>query len=1046
MQNNSLGELASMRSAFIALAAAAATVIAGSPAIAAEPKFRAQPAAQQAARLRLDASASENRGGSKVYIVQMAADPAIRYQGGIAGFAKSAPEKGERYNARTSQAQMYAERLGQQQDAVLARVGASGGKVYSFRHVFNGFAARMTPQQAAKLRKDKSVLQVWEDQAMALDTDNSPRFLGILDKKNGLRSKHGLRGEDIIIGVLDSGIVQEHPSLDPAGFGPPPADWAGACEAGDGFTATECNNKLIGARFYVDGFGAGNVVPTEFLSPRDSDGHGTHTATTAAGNENVQAVLAGVPVARISGIAPRARVAVYKVCWQAPGAPSSSCFFSDSAAATEQAILDGVDILTFSVGTSFSFIDPQDLAFLFATDAGIFVSRSAGNEGPGPETTAAGEPWVTSVAASTLRGPLFTNVTTVNSPASVAGQYASLESSISKSLQETGPITGDVIAAEPIDACAPLANSLAGGIGLIARGTCDFSVKLTNAANAGAVAVLMYSDARPKTVMGGTATPESLSIPAVMVDNAPGIAIQDALMGGATVNVTLAADEFVVERMTGNVMAGFSSRGPFPTVRDWIKPDITAPGVNILAGATPEPNDGSYGGFFQYLSGTSMSTPHIAGVAALLLEAHPDWTPAMIRSAMMTTARQNVVKEDGLTKADPFDFGAGHVNANKALDPGLVYEAGLLDYLAGVCGTDSAADLFADPAATCAQLEGLGFSTDASDLNLPSIGIAELPGKQTVTRYVTNVSGKFSRYRVTFKAPPGYRVQIKPENLAMQPGETKSYTVTITNRDAPAGEWRFGWLKWADNKGHAVRSPIAVRGQAVVAPDLVQGTGESGSTSFDVTFGYNGPYAAGAHGLELPLLWTDEVEDDPNNSYVFNGPGTSLAYLWEVAPGALTAQWAIYDAYMDGNHDFDMYVYYCPDFLCTLVGQSAGLTSEELVRINNPVNDPNIDDPYLVFLHAYETEGGLPANYIHFDWTDPAVNQDLSNMTVTGPSSAVLQGTGTVNINWAGLVSGAAAKYLGAVSHNDSAGIQGLTVVAIDNDAGAGFCDLLPCP
>ena len=1034
-----------MRSAFVVLAAIAMTVIVGAPAAAAEPEFRNPPAAQKGAMLRLSTAAVADRGSTRVFIVQMAGDPAIRYQGDVSGFAKSAPAKGQRYDARSSQAQMYTERLGQEQDAVLARVGASGGKIYSFRHALNGFAARMTAQQAAKLRKDKNVLRVWEDQAMPLDTDNSPRFLGLLNETNGLRTKHGLRGKDVIIGVLDSGIVQEHPSLDPTGYQPPPAGWTGACEAGDGFAATDCNNKLIGARFYVGGFGAENVVPTEFLSPRDSDGHGTHTATTAAGNANVQAVLAGKPVATISGIAPRARIAAYKVCWQAPGAPTSSCFFSDSAAATDQAVADGVDILTFSVGTAFSFIDPQDLAFLFATDAGVFVSRSAGNEGPGPESTAAGEPWVTTVAASTLGGPLFANVTDVNSPASVAGAYSSLESGISKSLQETGPITDDLVAADPIDACAPLMNSLAGGIGLIVRGGCDFSVKLTNAANAGAIAVLMYSDPRPKTIMGGTPTPESLSIPAVMIDNAPGVAILAAITGGETVNVTLSADNFVRERMTGNVMADFSSRGPFPTVRDWIKPDVTAPGVNILAGATPEPNDGSFGGFFQYLSGTSMSTPHIAGIAALLRQAHPDWTPAMIKSAIMTTARRNVVKEDGVTRADPFDFGSGHVNANQAIDPGLVYDAGLLDYLAGACGTSEAGGLFADPAGTCAYLESIGYSTDASDLNLPSIGIAELPGKQTVTRYVTNVSKKGSRYDAIVRSPPGYKTEVKPESMWLAPGQTKSYRVTFTNRNAPPGEWRFGWLNWSDNKKHEVRSPIALRGQAVVAPDLIQGTGESGSESFNVTFGYNGTYAAGAHGLVEPFLTLVPVEDDPANSFDFSFEADEpLVYLFEAPPGAAALEFSTFDAYNDNpGHDLDLYVFYCPDFACTQVGGSFNLTSNESVRVPFPVNDPNIDDPYAVFIHGFNTVGGTPATSIFFDWT---VEGPVGNLTVTGPSAAQIAQEGAIDLQWSGLMSGAAFKYRGAASHSDGVTIQDATFIEIDNDAGGGFCDLLACP
>ena len=638
------------------------------------------------------------------------------------------------------------------------------------------------------------------------------------------------------------------------------------------------------------------------------------------------------------------------------------------------------------------------------------------------------------------------NGTVVNSPAAVAGTYTSLESAVSKSLQETGAITNDLAAANPIDACTPLpGGSMAGKIGFIARGTCDFTVKLANAVDAGAIAVLMYTNANPKTVMGGTADEKTLSIPAVMIDNAPGVAILAQLTAGNAVNATLAPDIFLTEKSVGNVMADFSSRGPTPEARDFLKPDITAPGVNILAGGTPEKNDGSFGGYFQYLSGTSMSTPHIAGIAALLREAHPDWTPAIVKSAMMTTARQNVINGDG-THADVFDFGAGHVNPNRAWNPGLAYDAGFLDYLAGICGTTARDDAFSDPDATCASLESAGYSTDASDLNLPSIGIAELAGEQTVRRTVTNVSTKRGRYTATAKKPAGYRVKVRPQTLVLDPGQSATFEVTITNESAPAGEWRFGRLVWRDAAGKfEVASKIAVRAKAVIAPEELSETGAEGSTSFDVTFGYNGAYAAGAHGLELPLLWADTVADDPNNSYVFNGPGTSIAYLWETTPGALTAKWALYDAYVDGDHDFDMYVYYCPDFLCTLVGASAGFTSEESVRVNNPINDPAIDDPYLVFLHAYETEGGQPASYIHFDWTDPAVGPDLGNMTVSGPSTAVIQGTGTININWAGLLGGAAAKYLGAVSHSDSAGIQELTVIGIDNDEGAGFCDLIDC-
>jgi hypothetical protein len=542
--------------------------------------------------------------------------------------------------------------------------------------------------------------------------------------------------------------------------------------------------------------------------------------------------------------------------------------------------------------------------------------------------------------------------------------------------------------------------------------------------------------------MGGTANAQTLSVPAVMIDNAPGVAILAQITGGATVNVTLAASNFLTEQMQGNVMAGFSSRGPYPNVADWVKPDVTAPGVNILAGATPEPNDGSFGGFFQYLSGTSMSTPHVAGLAALIREAHPDWSPAAVKSAIMTTARQNVVKEDGATKADPFDFGSGHVDANKTIDPGIVYDAGTYDYFAASCGTESP---IVDPD-SCAFLESLGYPLDPSDLNLPSIGIGALPGKQTVTRYVTNVSGKFSKYQATFKAPPGYNLSIKPNKLDLQPGQTKSFTVTITNKTATPGEWRFGWIKWKDQHKHLAYSPVVVRGSAVVAPEDISGTGESGSTDFDVTFGYTGSYAAAPHGLTAPFLVSFDVTDDPLNTFTFlNGPDEVLVDLFEYDPNDTSVEFALFDAYNDKpDHDMDLYVFYCPNFACSEVGSSATGTSNERVKVQFPLNDPTIDDPYAVIVHGYNTSGGATAHGIYFNWE---VGPDTGTMLVTpSTTSAVVGQTASVHVEWGGLYSGPAAKFVGDISHSDASGIKGLTTITIENDAGSGYCDLLPCP
>jgi hypothetical protein len=1045
--------------------------------------------------LTLDAASQPVRSGpTKTYVVRMAHQPAASYDGSLTGYAATAPEKGKRYNGRSARVQKYSGMLTREHDKALKSVGANGRKIYSYTHAMNGFAARLTDAEAAALRSKKNVVSVWEDYAIDIDTSETSEFLGLTDSQEGLRNRFGLKGENVIVGILDTGAVQEHPSFsdnrlhelpayceDPQGkpqanecnrlrrelsktvYGPPPAGWNGICQIGEAWSEADCNNKLIGARWYVDGFlaGRGSVVDGEFLSPRDSSGHGSHTASTAAGNENVPANLAGTDVGIISGMAPRARVAVYKVCWLSPGASNFSCFFSDSAAATDAAVADGVDVINFSVGTAASFTDPQDLAFLDATAAGVSVARSAGNDGPGFATTNAGEPWVTSVAASTADGEIFTLDAIINSPDSVAGAYSALEGAITGPLAELGPITDDVVAAEPIEACTPLSNSIDGKIALIARGSCTFVAKVENAVAAGASAILMYTDDRPKTVMGGTATPITTSVPGVMIDREPGLAIFAELEGGATVNATLDAGALTPEPRVGNIMAGFSSRGPFRTEANWVKPDITAPGVNILAANTPDQADGSVGGLFGYLGGTSMSSPHIAGLMALVKEAQPGFSPAQVKSALMTTARQDIVKEDGATDADPFDFGAGHVDPNKAVSPGLTYDAGLLDYLAASCGTVT-------PLLTpddCDFVENeFGLSTDPADLNLPSIGVDGVPGTKTVTRTVTAVKpfvgrGRYgndgpvddggnnsaNRYDAVIEAPPGFDVSVNPSTFTLLPGESAEFEVTITNVSAPPGEWRFGSLTWTNRKGIDVRSPIAVNAAAFVAPDEIDLTGISGSDSFDIAFGYTGDYIPQVHGLNEPTPFLAIVEDDPFDEFEFLGPGVTIAFLDEVPAGTALARWTTYNEYTSGNDDIDLYLYYCPNFSCTQIASSGNPDSDELVEVLLPVNDPNITDPYLVFAHGFDTEGGLPADVILF-YNEFGLDDDAGNMTITSaPGSAVLGESGTINYEWNGLREGVGAKQLGAISHSDASGILDITIIDIQNDEGFGICDFGIC-
>jgi hypothetical protein len=520
--------------------------------------------------------------------------------------------------------------------------------------------------------------------------------------------------------------------------------------------------------------------------------------------------------------------------------------------------------------------------------------------------------------------------------------------------------------------------------------------------------------------------------PTVHINNTDGLVIKayiDAAGEAATAKIN--GGEFTT--IDAPWMAAFSSRGPNGGAMDIIKPDITAPGVNILAGNTPTPFLGAPGQLFQAIGGTSMSSPHVAGVFALLKEAHPLWSPAMAKSALMTTAYQDVMKEDGVTPADPFDMGAGHLNPNPAVDPGLVYDAGFFDYLAFLCGNNPANI----SQGTCDFLAGAGFSFDPSNLNYPSIGIADLAGAQTIVRTVTRVTpgpGTHT-YNVSVEAPAGIDVLVSPSSLTLDYGESASYEVTFTtNPAATLDAWAFGSLTWSHGP-HAVRSAIAVKPVALAAPDEVMGTGTDGTLDFDITFGYAGAYTAGTHGLAPADMQAGNVIDDPANDIdaalatcdfdaPFPYPCTGITWHeFEVPAGSAYARFSLFDDYVDGADDLDLYVWRRGDG--AFVGGSGSGTSAEEVNVVLPAADT-----YEIAVHGWQTDGP-DSNYTLFSWAFGLVD-DRGNMTVTAPAAATLGATETVTVDWAGLA--ADTKYLGAVSHSDGSGLLGLTVVRVDTD------------
>ena len=489
-------------------------------------------------------------------------------------------------------------------------------------------------------------------------------------------------------------------------------------------------------------------------------------------------------------------------------------------------------------------------------------------------------------------------------------------------------------------------------------------------------------------------------VPSIHVSHTVGNTIRTFLAANPNAPVTISKGT-VVTNQPAPFVAAFSSRGPGLAGiggEDIMKPDFMAPGEDILAAVAPE---GNHGRSFDMLSGTSMSSPHVAGFGALLTHAHPDWSPAAMRSALATTATPLA----GTATSAIFNAGSGHVNPTKSLDPGLVYDAGTLDYFSFLQGQ------------RCNCLPASIPAIDASDLNQPSIAIGGLAGTQTVTRKVTNVDDTAATYTAAVTSPPGFTTVVSPTSLTVNPGETKSYTVTITRTDALFGSRRAGQLVWSDGT-HSVRSPIIVAAVALAGPTQINGTGTSGSTSYEVKTGFAGALTYAERGLIPATTAAGTVADDPTNNFVVGGPGITIHEV-TIPAGTRLARFSLFDDFTDGADDLDLYVH---NSAGTLVGASGSGTSAEEVNLTNPAAGT-----YKVSVHGWQTDGP-DANYTLFSWL--LGSADAGNMTATGPATATIGGTATVNLSWSGLTAG--TKYLGQVSYLADGVEQASTVVRID--------------
>jgi subtilisin family serine protease len=953
-----------------------------------------------------------------VYVVIMAADPVIAYEGGVQGLQPTKPGKGGKINPNSAHVQKYEKFLEKEQNKALEAVGASpSDKIHSYTISLNGFAAPMTAAQAEEMAKQPGVAMVLPDEMRYKTTDNSPSFLGLTDPA-GPWAK-GYNGEGVVVGIIDTGIWPEHPSFSDDGSYAPLPGYAGLpCEFGN--TAANpndapftCNDKLLGARQMLETYryyiGAD---PDEFDSARDDDGHGTHTASTAAGNAGVEASIQGVSFGTVSGIAPRARVIAYKALGNLGG------YTSDLAAAIDQAVADGVDVINYSIGGGAGAVSADEVAFLFAADAGVFVATSAGNSGPGAATLGdpGTKPWLTTVGASTqnrtFQGSVFSS-----------DGWEFYGASITASTEELPLVDAADYGNElcnPYRTPSVFDGDVAGKIVLCKRGTYARVEKSLAVHLGGGAGTILYNTSDAQDLNTDTHW-----TPAVHINNTDGLTIKAYIASTGAPVAKINGGTFT--EIPAPWMASFSSRGPNPVAGDIIKPDITAPGVNILAGASPFPDAGFVPGeLFQAIGGTSMSSPHIAGAFALLKQAHPDWTAAMAKSAIMTTAYQDVMKEGGMAPADPFDMGAGHLNVGgkaikgSAFEPGLAYDAGLFEYAAFTCGMEWG--VFTP--GSCAFLESIGVPIEPYNLNYPSIGIAELPGSLTVQRTVTSVAKEsgWREYDVSVDAPEGYSVTVEPSALRLKSGDSATYYVTITNVSAPAGEWRFGSLTWHDkdkNSLYHVYSPIAVKGALFSAPAAVTGSGDSGSASFNVSFGYTGSYSAAAHGLEPATVTSDNVLQDPDQTFDPND-GYSNLHTFDLS-GAAFFRIAMPPDATEADADLDIFVYN-PNGQLAASSTSGG--TNELVEILLPM-----DGTWYVFVHGWSAPGG-DSDYDLYTWAISATPG--GNLIIdSAPASATIGATEAIDLSWTGATAG--QWHLGAVSHTGDAGLMGLTLVELDN-------------
>ncbi|XP_077248854.1 subtilisin-like protease SBT3 [Tasmannia lanceolata] len=670
--------------------------------------------------------------------------------------------------------------------------------LYAYDNAIHGFSAVLSSAQLEALKQTPGFISAYPDMNVKVDTTHTTDFLS-------LNSNYGLwpasnYGKDVIVGVIDTGVWPESDSFKDYGMTEIPTRWKGECEPGVQFKSSMCNRKLIGARFFNKGVIAGNPgINITMNSTMDTEGHGTHTSSTIGGNYVKGASFFGYAKGTARGVAPSARLAMYKVLWD------EGRYASDVLAGIDQAIEDGVDVISISMGFDEVplYEDPIAIASFAAMEKGFFLSSSAGNQGPDMGSLHNGIPWVLTVGASSVDRAFAGTVTLGNGVAVVGwslypakGLLLDLPLVYNETLKACNLTLLELQAKEMIVVCEDVGDLE------------DQMFQVSESKISGAIFISNDSS----VIEGG-----DFPCPGAIINPKDAMPVITYVKTALNPKASIKFQQTILGTKPAPAIASYTSRGPSPSYPGILKPDLVAPGTRVLAAWAPKVPAAILGSIFlssdfNIISGTSMACPHAAGVAALLKGVHPDWSPAAIRSAMMTTASEldntlRPIQDVGYNfqSATPLAMGAGHVHPNKALDPGLIYDAGVQDYVSLLC----AANYTDKQILAITRSYGYNCSNPSLDMNYPSFITNSTV--QQFQRTVTNVGDGAASYRARLTAMK-FNVSVAPDTLIFREKlEKQSFKVSITKTQEGQEGVLYGSLTWVDDVGkHAVRSPIVV--------------------------------------------------------------------------------------------------------------------------------------------------------------------------------------------------------------------------------------------